>query len=52
MIVDAELSRYICEKKRERRNNRIQILQKIRNKNRDEEMELITLLECEIASNN
>jgi len=52
MIVDAELSRYICEKKRERRNNRIQILQKIRNKNPDEELELIILRECEIASNN
>ena len=52
MLVNAKLSRYVCEKKRERRNNRICELQKIVNKNHDEELELDILLECEIASIN
>jgi len=50
MIVNTELSRYICEKKRERREKRIHELQKIITKNHDEELELIILLECEINS--
>ena len=52
MIVDAKTNRYICEKKREQREKRIHELQKIIIKNHDEELELIILLECEIASNN
>ena len=52
MIVNAELSRYVCEKKRIRRNNRIHELENKINKTRDEEMELDILIECEIESNN
>ena len=52
MIVNAKTNRYICEKKREQREKRIHELQKIIIKNHDEELELIILLECEVASNN
>jgi len=50
MLVNAKLSRYVCEKKREQREKRIHELQKIITKNHDEELELIILLECEINS--
>ena len=40
MIVSAELSRYVCEKKRIRRNNRIHELENKINLNRDEEKEI------------
>ena len=40
MIVSAELSRYVCEKKRIRRNNRIYELENKINLNRDEEKEI------------
>ena len=51
MLVNAKVNRYVCEKKRERREKRIHELQKIITKNHDEELELIILLECEVASN-
>ena len=52
MLVNAKVNRYVCKKKRERREKRIHELQKIITKNHDEELELIILLECEIASIN
>ena len=51
MLVNAKLSRYVCEKKRIRRNTRIHELENKINKIRDEEMELDILIECEIESN-